>query len=161
MLLRKRAWDIMRDEFLVIEETTSMAEAITKLRENIRKRPDNDFALVVKNGGQLAGVLTARDLLRAIEDCVLRDESVRNAEDTDWDRAFGKACTLCGNRRAKDLMERKPPVVRPNDPILLVLNALVDSKVRWAVVEEGGKPIGVVVIADLFDEVSREMVSAF
>lgn len=161
MLLRKRAWDIMRNEFLVVEDKTSMAEVITKLREAIRKQPDNDFALVVKENGQLAGVLTARDMLRAIEDCVLRDENVRSAGDTDWDRAFAKACTLCCNRSIKDIMERKPPVVRPNDPIMLVLNALVDGKVRWAVVEEGGKPIGVVVIADLFDEISREMVKAF
>ncbi len=161
MLLRKRAWDIMREEFLVVEEKTSMAEVITKLRESISKHADDDFAIVIKESGQLAGVITARDMLRAIEDCVLRDDVVRNAEETDWDRAFAKACTLCCHRSVKDIMERRPPTVRPNDPVLLVLNKLVDSKVRWAVVEEGAKPIGVVLINDLFSEISREMVKSF
>jgi len=159
MLLRKRAWDIMREDFLTVATNAGLGEVLVRLRESIAKQADNDFAVVVREAGQLAGVLTMRDMLRVIQDCVLRDEIVRNAEEMDWDRAFARACDLCCNRTVSEIMDKKPLVVRPNEPILLVLNNLVESRFRWAVVEEGNRPIGVVVMGDLYNEISREMVA--
>ena len=160
MLLRKRVWDVMRDDFLAVDGQTPFVEVVGKLRELIKAQPDNDLIVVVDENGRFSGAIGIREVMRLIEDCVLTDEAVRNAEATDWDKAFARACTLCCGTRIAGLMDKKPPRVKPGDPLLWVVNELVKGKARWAVVVEGEKPIGVVLIGDVYREISREMVAA-
>ena len=43
MLLRKRVWDIMREDFAFVREDSSLADAITALRAIRVKQPDMSF----------------------------------------------------------------------------------------------------------------------
>jgi CBS domain-containing protein len=158
MLLRKRAWDIMRDDPVLIEDTQNLGTAIRLMREEVRNQPDSQVACVVNENGRFLGAVTIWDLIRNVENLVLKDETLTRADETDWDKAFSRACSICYGLDLKKIMHKKIPMVKPNDPLVLVVNRLVETKRSWAVVEEGGRPIGVVFISDLFREISREMI---
>ncbi len=157
MILRKRAWDVMREDFEVVQETAALGEVMQKLRERLKEQPEAHLMVVTTENGKLAGVITAWDVLRAAEDCVLK-EKVNDADEADWDAAFGRACTICCGIPVKNILHKDTPSVKPGAPLLLVLNELVKSRRNWMVVEEGDKPIGIILIGDLFREITREMV---
>ena len=157
MILRKRAWDVMREDFESVRDTAALGEVMRKLRKRLKGQPEAHFMVVTTETGKLAGVITAWDVLRAAEDCVLK-ENVGDAEEADWDAAFGRACTMCCGTSVKDILHKETPTVKPGAPLLLVLNELVKSRRNWVVVEEGDKPIGIILIGDLFREITREMV---
>ena len=48
MLLRKRAWDIMREDYASVREDASLSEAIRALGESRKKQPDNAFVFACK-----------------------------------------------------------------------------------------------------------------
>jgi len=48
MLLRKRAWDIMNEEFSTIAESASLSEAVRSLRDSMKEAPDNHIVVVKK-----------------------------------------------------------------------------------------------------------------
>jgi predicted transcriptional regulator len=161
MILRKRAWDIMREDFASVPETANMADVVKILWAGLKDRPDMNIVIVTSPAGALKGVITTWDVLRSIEEFVFQGESLRNAEEADWDKAFAKACGMCSGIAVDKLMHKNVPLVRPNDPLLLVVNTLATGKRNWAVVEEGGKAIGVILIGDLYREITREMVKNF
>lgn len=156
-MLRKRAWDLMRTEFLSVPETTPLAGVIARLLAQVQAQPDHDVVVVVDDHGHVSGILTLRDLLRVVEDCVLTEEMMLHIDEADWDRSFSKACSDCCGKRVKDFMERRPTVSSPTDPLVVVIDALVTAGARFTVVCEGDKPLGVVLIGDVFREVSRGM----
>lgn len=157
MILRKRAWDVMREDFESVRDTAALGEVMQKLRGRLKEQPEAHFMVVTTETGKLAGVVTAWDVLRATEDCVLK-EKVDAASEDDWDAAFGRACTICCGIPVRNILHKETPTVKPGTPLLLVLNELVKSRRNWVVVEEGDKAIGVILIGDLFREITREMV---
>lgn len=46
MLLRKRTWDTMREEFASVREDASLSEAIAALQKIRKTQPDTGFVLV-------------------------------------------------------------------------------------------------------------------
>jgi CBS domain-containing protein len=54
-------------------------------------------------------------------------------------------------------MDRHVTVLRPDEPLPLVLEQIVQRGRSYAVVKEGPKVIGVVMITDLYREISGEM----
>jgi CBS domain-containing protein len=157
MLLRKRAWDVMRSDIYTVPETATLGLVIGRHREAIKEHPDNQVVLVVNDHGHLKGAVSLMDVMGAIEEQVLRDDLVKNAEDADWDKAFSRACVLGCSMDISKLVRKEVPTLRAGDPVLLVLDLLVDKRTQWAVVVEGEKPIGVISMGEIFREISREM----
>ena len=161
MLLRKRAWDMMREEFTTIEESASLAEGIRVLRDSMKETPDNSVVVVLKKNGALRGVISIWTMLKAVEDQVLRDEDLSLTEETDWDRAFKRAGTSCCAASLDEHIEEDVAILKPTDPMLVVLEIFRKKKQSWALVQEGGKIIGVVQLSDLYRELTRDLVTQF
>ena len=156
MLLRKRAWDIMRDEYASVREDASMSETIRVLRESRTKQPDNAFVLVFSKTDRFVGVVSMWNLVQGIGPCLLKATATEEAE-VDWDKAFSMACRNCSTIGIKDFLQTDVPILKPNDPMGRVLEILLDYRRGRAVVEEGGRIIGVVLLADLFREIGDYM----
>lgn len=156
MLLRKRAWDIMREEFAFVHEDASLAQAITALRESRRKQPDNAFVLVFSKNERFLGILSMWNLVQGIGPCLLKG-SVQEGNEVDWDKAFSQACRSCAQVRIMDCLQTDVPVLKPNDPLARVLEVFLDYRRGRAVVEEGGRIIGVITLADLFREIGDSL----
>ncbi|MFW5489243.1 MAG: HPP family protein [Desulfovibrio sp.] len=160
MILRKRAWDIMRTDFAKVDDQATLADVMKIMRESLKDTPEAHIVLVLSEMGNLRGVVSAFDVLKTAENIVVQDQSVlSDSEGTDWDAAFRRACGMCSGIEITKVMNDKVPSVKPNDPLLLVLHALVEARHNWIVVEEGEKPIGIIVISDLYREITREMVA--
>ncbi len=161
MMLRKRAWDMMRDEFASVQEDASLAEAVRVMRDSMQEHSEN-YAVVVKNkAGKFVGVVSIRSILTAVKQSVLKDENLKQVGETDWDQAFRDACLICTQTRLDEFIERDVPVLKPNDAALVVLDRFLKRKCHWAIVAEGGKVMGVVYISDLYREMTRDMVQIF
>lgn len=161
MLMRKRAWDLMREDFTRVDESTSLTEVIRLVREAIQKEADNHICLVFDKAGQFQGVITMWGVLRHLENCVFTDEIMRDVADSNWDQAFGAACRACAEKGVLGLVETDFPEVRPNDPLAIVLEEFLGHRRGWAVVRESGRVLGVVLKADVFREISRDVLSSF
>ncbi|WP_029898274.1 CBS domain-containing protein [Desulfohalovibrio reitneri] len=157
MLQRKRAWDVMREDFFAVEEDADLGSVMDGLRERLKEQPEAHLVIVCGRGGRLRGVVTAWDALRTTRACLQRDEELEAAGEKDWEAAFSRACKECREVPVRKLINRDAPIVKPSDQLQVVLDALVESRRNWVVVEEGGKPIGVILIGDLFREITREM----
>ncbi|WP_027723205.1 CBS domain-containing protein [Maridesulfovibrio zosterae] len=161
MLLRKRAWDMMREEFATIDESASLAEGIRMLRDSMKNAPDNSIVVVKKKNGSLRGVASIWTMLKAVEDQVLKDDDLSLTEETDWDRAFKRAGTACCAASLEDHIEEDVAILKPTDPMLVVLEILRKRNRSWALVSEGGKIIGVVLLSDVYRELTRDLVTQF
>ncbi|ACS78768.1 CBS domain-containing protein [Maridesulfovibrio salexigens] len=161
MLLRKRAWDIMNEEFSTIEDSASLAEAVRSLRDSMKEMPDNHIVVVKKKNGSLRGVVSIWTLLKAVEDMVLKDEDLTLTEEADWDRAFKRAGTACCSASLDNHIEEDVVILKPTDPMLVVLEIFRKKKRTWALVQEGGNIIGVVLLSDVYREVTRDLVQQF
>ena len=97
----------------------------------------------------------------AVKKSVLKDENLRSAGEVDWDKQFANACLGCTQIRLDDHIIKNPPILKPNEPILLVLDTFLKSRRDWALVMEGDKVMGVVYVTDVYREMTRDMVHLF
>ncbi|MGE4263046.1 MAG: HPP family protein [Desulfovibrio sp.] len=164
MLFRKRAWDFMRDEFATVDESASLAEAVRALRESQKKSPENNIVLVTgKSGnkeGVLKGVVSVWTVLAALDEKVLRDPELKVAREGDFDKAFARASAVCTHTSLATHMEPDVPTLKPNDPMPVVLELFLRRRRGWAVVQENNKVLGVILVADLYKELSGDITKA-
>lgn len=161
MMLRKRAWDMMRDEFPTVQEDASLAETIRVMRKAMVNDPDSQVVVVKSKGGKLVGAINLWKLFKAVKQSVLKDDNLISAGDVDWDQQFANACLICTQMRLDDYIIRNPPILKPNEPILLVLDTFLKSRRDWALVVEGERVMGVVYVTDVYREMTRDMVQVF
>lgn len=161
MMLRKRAWDMMRDEFPVVQEDASLAETIRVMRKSMVEHPDSQVVVVQSKGGKLVGTINLWQLFKAVKQSVLKDDNLKMDGEVDWDQQFANACLICTQMRLDDYIIRNPPILKPNEPILLVLDTFLKSRRDWALVVEGDRVMGVVYVTDVYREMTRDMVQIF
>lgn len=161
MMLRKRAWDMMRDDFPIVQEDASLAEAIRIMREAMVETPDSQMVVVQNKSGKLVGAINLWKLFKAVKLSVLKDENLKTDGEVDWDQQFANACLICTQLRLDDYIIKDPPILKPNEPILLVLDTFLKSRRDWALVVEGDKVMGVVYVTDVYREMTRDMIKFF
>lgn len=161
MMLRKRAWDMMRDEFPTVPDDASLAEAIRVMREAMVEAPDSQVVVVLNKGGKLAGTINLWKLFKAVKQSVLKDDNLKADGAVDWDQQFANACLICTQERLEKYLITDPPVLKPNDPILVVLDVFLKSRRDWALVVEADKVMGVVYVTDVYREMTRDMIHLF
>lgn len=161
MMLRKRAWDMMRDDFPTVEDDATLAETIRIMRQSMVEAPDSQVVIVNDKRGRLVGTVNLWKLFKAVKQSVLKDENLRTDGNVDWDQQFKNACLICTQMPLEDYLIKSPPILKPNDPILVVLDVFLKSRRDWALVTEGEKVIGVVYVTDVYREMTRDMVQIF
>jgi CBS domain-containing protein len=112
--------EVMSTTLLAVEPTMDLAEAARQMQGR------NVGAVLVSSGGRLAGILTERDVLRAV--------AAGKVEGTDvgaW-------------------MTRGPETIRPDDSTGYAASVMIHGGFRHLpVVDDAGKPLGIVSIRDL------------
>ncbi len=161
MLFRKRAWDLMREEYAWVDEAASLADAARALRESQKLSPENNVVLVLGSTGNgartLKGAVSVWKVLEALDQCVLRDPDLKLVRESDFDKAFARASAVCAQTPLAGHLEPDVPVLKPGDPLPVVLELFLRRKRGWAVVEENGAVLGVVLVADLYRALAADM----
>lgn len=161
MLQRKRAWDVMREDYPKAPSTVTLAEAGRILHEFMKKNPEMNVCLITGPRGQVLGAVSTWTMFRAVEKGILKDAKLSRSAAQDWDSNFQRACTVCTHVSLEGTMDTDFAVLKPGDSLLTVLQAFLDKNRSYAVVEEGGKAIGLVLAVDLYKEFAREMLKTF
>ena len=159
MMMRKRAWDLMRDDFTTIVEDAGLVNLIRSLSDAVDTDSDNHVAVVLDEHGGFKGVISMWSVMRKLEKCVFSDEVLLAYTDGDWDRAFARACRACADKGIDGLLEEDPPIAQPNDPLVVVMENFLNHRRGWVLVMEGGKVLGVILKSDIFKEVSRDVLA--
>lgn len=161
MLMRKRAWDLMRDDFTRVEEGTGLVDLIRCLHDAVVEDRGNRVAVVYDQEGRPKGVVSMWNVMRRLEKCVFSEEVMLAQDDGDWDRAFARACRACADKGLEGLLEADPPTVQPNDPLVLVVETFLKHRCSWVLVREADQILGVIYKTDVFLEVSRDVLEHF
>jgi CBS domain-containing protein len=153
-MLRKRAFDAMRADVLIVDAGETLDALAGKLQQHLEKSPDMD-AVAVMRKGRFLGIVSLRTLLGDLNDCAL-DASLRTSlGDDDFEATYRDACRHCMARKASDAARRDIPRVAPTDPLHLVLDAMIKADSRFAVVLEGERLLGLVPLGEIFREIRR------
>jgi len=67
---------------------------------------------------------------------------------------------VCTHTSLATHMEPDVPTLKPNDPLPVVLELFLRRRRGWAVVEDNGKVLGIITVADLYREISSDLVKA-
>ena len=116
-----RVRDVMSSGRLVsVEPGASLLDAARAMAEA------GVGSVLVVSGGRLVGIFTEKDLVRAV--------------------ASGASL----GERVESFMTREPVTVKPDDPLPLAASKMVEGGFRHLpVVDEDGRPIGVVSVRDV------------
>jgi CBS domain-containing protein len=127
----KRVRELMLKEFVKIGEK----ERIYKAVEDIAKSGKTTIACVVDEEGRLKGIITPRELLKAIE---VREFGAIRYPFFDWAEALG----LLTSKYAEDIMSA-PVSVRSDDEVERAINIMLDKGFyEVPVVDEEGRVVG-------------------
>jgi CBS domain-containing protein len=114
--------DVMSQNLLTVDGTTSLTDAAARMC-------DRDVgAILVVDGDRLTGILTERDILRAV--------------------AQGSVASDVGA-----WMTPHPETVEADEPTRQAASIMIHSGFRHLPVLDGSKPVGIVSIRDLMREV--------
>ncbi|WP_462324061.1 CBS domain-containing protein [Desulfoplanes sp.] len=156
MLLRKRAWDVMREDYPAVIEGASLTSVIKALEKSRKEYPDNNFVLVLsKDRKRFKGVLSMWNIIQAIGPCLLKNVG-KGERDVNWDNAFKHACVTCAQVEIGEFMQVDVPRINPNEPLARVLEIFLDYRRGRAIVEDGERILGVVLLGDLYREISKD-----
>ena len=111
--------DVMTTGLFTVEASLPLAEAAKQMHER------SVGAALVMEGERVAGIVTERDVLRAV--------ALGQVEGTDvgaW-------------------MTRGPETIEPSDTTSLAASVMIHGGFRHLPVVQGGKPVGIVSIRDL------------
>ncbi|WP_045215247.1 CBS domain-containing protein [Desulfonatronovibrio magnus] len=153
MLYRKRAWDIMHDDFPKVDEEVSIKDVILKIQESRKVYPGNNSAVVLSKAGKLSGIITTWDIVKKMGPELLKNASkVKDTEN--YEKAFKLSCELGAQADIRKVYQKEAARIRPNDTLARVLEAFLDYRQDIAVVEEGDKVMGAIMLDDVYREIA-------
>lgn len=164
MLLRKRAWDIMRNEYTRIDADAGVADVMRTLDASLRKDPEEHVALAFAEHNEFLGTVSVWSVLRFLEKCVFSHENA-DAESSEeegsyWDRIFERACNECCEAGIEHLINTKPPMVHPSDALLIVAEKFIKHRLSYAVVAERDNVVGIIYRSDLYLEITSGVMNS-
>jgi CBS domain-containing protein len=109
----------MATDLLTVEPDARLAEAARRMAQR------GVGAVLVLEGERLAGILTERDLLKAV------------------------AAGFTDEARVSDWMTRQPETVEPDESTDHAASLMIHGGFRHLPVMEGGRPVGILSIRDL------------
>lgn len=137
----RTAASIMTGDVATIGPDAPVADAAAlMLKRRLKRLP------VVDAGRRLLGMVSRIDVLRAVSRVSPAPDRAGEVVPDGLVRA---------PRAVGEVMQRQVPVVRPDAPLAEVLDAVVSTRLNRAVVaDEAGRPVGIVVDADLMQRVT-------
>lgn len=156
MLMRKRAWDIVREDYVRVESDGSLAEVMERLLECVKSR-NGCLCVLVFEGQTLLGAVSIWDTVRFMTACLKQAGLAKDTGDGAFEELFHAACKLGVSARVVDIMDRDFAVLAPDTPLVGVMAGFVKKGRSYAVVKEGSQTLGVIMIQDVFEALAEEV----
>ena len=125
-------------EVSIITETASFKEAVAKM---IKEKTNS--LLVVDNEGKLVGEISISELLKAVVPDYLDNDSITAHFVSN--EMFEEAVIDTAEKEVQYFMSRNiTPVTMDEELMAVATKAIANKKVRVPVIDDGGKPIGII-----------------
>ncbi|MBI4653828.1 MAG: CBS domain-containing protein [Nitrospirae bacterium] len=165
MLNNKKVKDLMVSisDYPHMKQDDSVKDAFFILRKNFKEGRGYRSILVLNEENQLRGLLSMRDLIRAVEPRFLKMSQPPSYQGPTqeypaltliWQELFSKECKEEARKPVKDIMTPVKPAVTPDDPIAKVVYLMVETNSRVIPVIDNDKVVGVVRLVDVFNEIA-------
>ncbi|MDR2504132.1 MAG: CBS domain-containing protein [Deltaproteobacteria bacterium] len=155
MLMRKRAWDMAREDYARVEGDASLVEVMRKLSECV-KSGNGCLCVLVFEGTELLGAVSIWDTIRFMNSTIRQIGLSREEREWDFENLFHAVCALGAAAHVTDVMDTGYTILAPDMPIPEIMAKLVKNGRSYAVVMEGTRTLGVIMIQDIFVELTDE-----
>lgn len=153
MLYRKRAWDIMRSEFPVVDHQATLTQVIQAMEGSLETAPDNNCVLVTSRQDGFLGIISMWNIIRAMGPGLLK-KAGQTSQDENYENSFKLACQLGAQAGITKIIQKDVPRISPNETLARIMEVFLDYRQGRLVVEEGGKVMGLVMLSDLYREIA-------
>ncbi len=149
------AKDVMVTSFDTIHREASVDEAIKLiLKGKVRKTGHKTISLIVVDDyGQMTGVITMYDILYHFRPDFLNFGL--DADDFPWTGQLNKYVTAIRVKKVHQLMSGNVMGAKLDDHIMVILDHMIKNRYRRLPVLERNKPIGILYISDIFDNIFK------
>ena len=153
-----RARDVMQSQVITVSPESPLLDV-----QRLFVEEEINGAPVVDDSGILVGVVTTRDLLRAVEE--EHDSAVSEARyfrddlefsGPDWGRVPDDFQDRLSERSVAEVMTPGSVAVGPDDSIPTVASTLRSNRIHRVLVAEGGKLVGIISSFDLVALLEKE-----
>ena len=156
MLMRKRAWDIVREDYVRVESEDSLTLAMQKLLHCVKSGNGCLCALVFEGSG-LLGAVSIWDTVRFMNASLKQSGLKKDMNEGDFEEMFHIACKLGAATRVTDIMDKDFTALAPDMPLVDVMANFVKKGRSYAIVKEGTQTLGVIMIQDVFAALAEEI----
>ncbi len=156
MLMRKRAWDIVREDYVRVERDDSLVDVMRKLLQCV-KSGNGCLCALVFEGSAMLGAVSIWDTVRFMNNCLKQAGLNKESAERDFEEMFAIACKLGAATRVTDIMDKEYTVLAPDMPMPAIISHFVKKGRSYAVVREGNRTLGVIMIQDIFTELGEEV----
>ena len=159
MLDLLRAWDLAKEDLLLLHPDDDLASAVKKLLERAETHSGSPCGIVQDENGRFLGTLSTHRALRAIGAAIEEAGIFASSRQINMDRAVHALCRMVGGHTVRDHMYTKVLEVAPHTPLPEILRRFADSMGHFAVVTEAGRALGLLELDDVFKTFAASMLS--
>jgi DNA-binding response OmpR family regulator len=159
---------ILLEDYTTLDRNQTIKEAILKLKSSFTIKLSTNrimetghrSILVFDRKGDVRGVLTIKDFLRAIMPAYMSAPKPRLADSIQyspmfWQGMFTKEVKALVNKRVDEIMSPAPLSIEEESNLMEAAYLMVTNNVRRLVVVSGEKVVGMIREQDLFFEIER------
>lgn len=156
MLMRKRAWDIVREDYLRVESDESLVDVMQKLLDCL-KSGNGCLCALVFEGTNLLGAVSIWVAVSFMNTSLKESGLKKEMSEGDFEEMFHIACKLGVSTRVTEIMDKDFTLLEPDMPLMELMNKLIKRGRGYAVVKEGSQTLGVVMLNDVFMALAEEV----
>jgi len=145
-----KAKDIMEPIKDTLRPQTTIKEAIKqmKLARRGEQRVGVKGMVVLDSDGNLIGMLSIKDILRAI---IPEYMTMAELGEFTWEGMLEKMAKRVENMKVEEVMTKKVITVNENAPLMEVADIIIKHNLqRVPVLGKDGKPVGIIYVRDLY-----------
>lgn len=153
------------EEYSTVPENAPVRDAVSILQKTLGDPKGHRSVLVIDEDGSAVGVLTFRDLLKALEPHMLSADIPRGSIDwllADNDPAvypeglFAQRSKSEATKTVREIMENLNPItIQAGAPLLKAVHVMVHHGVGCLPVLDGDKVVGMIQINEIFREIAN------
>ncbi len=143
----------MRSEFAVVDHEATLAQVIQAMKGSLESAPDNNCVLVTSRQEGFVGVISMWNIIKAMGPGLLK-KAAQGSHEENYENSFKLACQLGAQAGIKKIIQKDVPRISPNETLARIMEVFLDYRQGRLVVEEGGKVMGLVMVADLYREIA-------
>jgi CBS domain-containing protein len=113
--------------------------------------------LIFDEAYKLQGILTQRDILQGMEHKFIR--YLKDGAPQMWEGLSSPGALAQANKPVKEFLSPAPTAVQADDDLLRVVHIMVKENADLVPVMEGERLLGMVRLEDVFQEISKSIVS--